>query len=249
MQRYFMEYPKLRIGDRVAFSKDQGHHIQRVLRMKSGDQVIGVDQNRGAFLLELIVEESIEATVREASDKVTELPVQGDFACGLPKGSKLDHIVQKGSELGVFNIYPWQADRSVSKWDGKKSGRKVERLQKIATEASEQSHRNHEVQVKDLVGTKELLALCAEYDHVLVAYEESAKQGETSRLASIFKALEDEARILMIFGPEGGISEKEIEQFEAIEHVDLVGLGHRILRTETAPLFALSALVYEMELR
>ena len=79
MQRYFIEYPKLSIGDRVTFSKDQSHHIQRVLRMKTGDQVIGVDQNRGAFLLELMIEESIEATVLEAIDKVTELPVQVDF--------------------------------------------------------------------------------------------------------------------------------------------------------------------------
>ena len=249
MQRYFMEYPKLSIGDRVTFSKDQSHHIQRVLRMKTGDQVIGVDQNRGAFLLELIIDESIGATVLESIDKVTELPVQVDFVCGLPKGSKLDHIVQKGSELGVFNVYPWQAERSVSKWDSKKSGRKIERLQKIATEASEQSHRNHEVQVKSLLSTEDLLELSAEYDYVLVAYEESAKQGETSRLASIFTNLKDDDRILMIFGPEGGISEKEIEQFEELENVDLVGLGHRILRTETAPLFALSALVYEMELR
>lgn len=249
MQRYFIEYPKLSIGDGVLFSKDQSHHIQRVLRMKTGDQVIGVDQNRGAFLLELIIEESVGATVLESIDKVTELPVQVDFVCGLPKGSKLDHIVQKGSELGVFNVYPWQAERSVSKWDGKKSGRKIERLQKIATEASEQSHRNYEVQVKSLLSTKDLLELSSEYDHVLVAYEESAKQGETSRLASIFTNLKDDDRILMIFGPEGGISEKEIEQFEALENVDLVGLGHRILRTETAPLFALSALVYEMELR
>ena len=249
MQRYFMEYPKLSIGDQVSFSKDQSHHIQRVLRMKTGDQVIGVDQNRGAFLLELTIEESAEATVLEAIDKVTELPVQVDFVCGLPKGSKLDHIVQKGSELGVFNVYPWQADRSVSKWDGKKSGRKIERLQKIATEASEQSHRNHEVQVKDLLSTKELLEIAAGYDHVLVAYEESAKQGETSRLASIFTNLKDDDRILMIFGPEGGISENEINQFEVLDNADLVGLGHRILRTETAPLFALSALVYEMELR
>lgn len=249
MQRYFIEYPKLSIGDRITFSKDQSHHIQRVLRMKTGDQVIGVAQNRGAFLLELIIEESIQATVLEAIDQVTELPVQVDFVCGLPKGSKLDHIVQKGSELGVFNIYPWQADRSISKWEGKKSDRKIERLQKIATEASEQSHRNHEVQVKSLLSTKDLLELSAQYDHVLVAYEESAKQGETSRLASIFTTLEEVDRILMIFGPEGGISEKEIEQFQSLHNIDLVGLGHRILRTETAPLFALSALVYEMELR
>lgn len=97
MQRYFMEYPKLSIGDRVTFSKDQSHHIQRVLRMKTGDQVIGVDQNRGAFLLEVTIENDVEAKVIEVIEKENELPVQVDFVCGLPKGSKLDHIVQKGS--------------------------------------------------------------------------------------------------------------------------------------------------------
>lgn len=249
MQRYFIDYPELIIGDHIIFSKDQSHHIQRVMRMKSGDQVIGVDQSRKAYLLELTVEEDLSAVVIEALEKDNELPVQVDFACGLPKGSKLEHIVQKGSELGVFNVYPWQAERSISKWHGPKSAKKIERLQKIATEASEQSHRNYEVQVKDVVSTKELLELSAEYDHVLVAYEESAKQGETSRLASVFTQLEKDARILLIFGPEGGISEKEIELFETLDNMNLVGLGNRILRTETAPLFALSALVYEMELR
>lgn len=249
MQRYFLDNPKLTIGDQVTFSKDQAHHIQRVMRMKTDDQVIGVDQRRNAYLLTLTVDEDLSAEVTEAIEKDNELPVQVDFVCGLPKGSKLEHIVQKGSELGVFNVYPWQADRSVSKWEGKKSAKKIDRLQKIATEASEQSHRNHEVQVKDLLTTKQLLAISKEYDHVLVAYEESAKAGETSRLASVFTQLEKDARILMIFGPEGGISEKEIELFESLDNMDLVGLGNRILRTETAPLFALSALVYEMELR
>ena len=249
MQRYFIDYPQVTIGDRIIFSKDQAHHIDRVMRMKTGDQVIGVDQSRQAYLLTLTVEEDLSAKITEAIEKDNELPVQIDFVCGLPKGSKLEHIVQKGSELGVFNIYPWQADRSISKWEGKKSAKKIERLQKIATEASEQSHRNHEVQVKDLVSTKQLLALSDKYDHILVAYEESAKAGETSRLASIFTQLEEGARILMIFGPEGGISEKEIELFETLDNMSLVGLGNRILRTETAPLFALSALVYEMELR
>ena len=243
MQRYFIDSPNLKIGDHITFSKDQSHHIQRVLRMGTGDQVIGVDQNRGSFLLQLIIEKAIEATVVEFIEENNELPVHVDFICGLPKGSKLDHVVQKASELGVSRIFPWQAERSVSKWEGQKSSRKIERLQKIATEASEQSHRNHEVQVGKLLQTKDVLALSDQYDHILVAYEESARAGETSRLANVFQQLEVGSRILMIFGPEGGLSQKEIEQFNTIDNVEIVGLGRRILRTETAPLFVLSALV------
>lgn len=249
MQRYFLDYPELKIGDSIAFSKDQSHHIQRVLRMKTGDQVIGVDQNRSAFLLELTIENDSQARVIKALDSNSELPVQVDIVCGLPKGTKLEHITQKASELGVHHIYPWQSARSIVKWESKKSMKKVERLQKIATEASEQSHRNHEVQVEDLLETRNLLELAEMYDYVLVAYEESARAGETSRLASVFQQLENNSRLLMIFGSEGGLSEKEIEQFQALSNVELVGLGQRILRTETAPLFALSALVYELELR
>lgn len=249
MQRYFLNYPKLKIGDEITFSKEQSHHIQRVLRMQTGDQVIGVDQNQSAFLLQLIIEDIVKATVVETIEKNNELSVQVDFACGLPKGKKLEHVVQKASELGVSRIYPWQADRSVVRWNGKKSKNKIQRLQKIATEASEQSHRNFEVQVENLVHTKDILEIADQYDYVLVAYEESAKQGEQSQLAHIFQHLGEDARILMIFGPEGGMSDDEIEQFQTIEQMKLVGLGQRVLRTETAPLFALSALVYELELR
>lgn len=250
MQRYFVEAAQLEIGALVYFDKNQSHHMSRVMRMNDGEQVIVVAQNKEAFIAAVKIEEdSVVGEVVEALEDSSELPFHVDIVCGLPKGDKLEHITQKATELGVSGIYPWASERSIVKWIGKKADKKIERLQKIASEASEQSHRNAEVEVHEQLTTKELLALCKTYDKVLVAYEESARAGEQSKLAETFENLEPGERVLMIFGPEGGLSKAEVEAFVNEGGAETVGLGKRILRTETAPLFALSALVYATELR
>lgn len=161
-------------------------------------------------------------------------------ACGIPKTtSKLEIITQKATELGAFQIVFFDAKRSVSRWNQKKRVKKISHLQKIANSASEQSHRN--VQPKVLYGGS-LSQLLANFtaDQKVVAWEESAKQGEKSRLVQVMSKLQSGQSLLAIFGPEGGLTSDEVETMGQTG-VTAVGLGPRILRTETAPLYFLAA--------
>ena len=131
--------------------------------------------------------------------------------------------------------------------DGKKLGKKVEKLEKIALGAAEQSKRNLVPSVKLFEKKADFLAQFDQFDSIVVAYEESAKEGEAAALIQAVSGLEKGSKVLFIFGPEGGLSPAEIKSFEAKGAV-LAGLGPRILRAETAPLYAVSALSVLLEL-
>lgn len=120
-------------------------------------------------------------------------------------------------------------------------------MEKIAVEAAEQSHRQLAPKILLLESKQTLIECFTMYDYVIVAYEESAKAGERSRFATLLAQMVFGQRVLLIFGPEGGFAKEEIQVFQ--EHqAELCGLGPRILRTETAPLYALSAISYQFEL-
>jgi 16S rRNA (uracil1498-N3)-methyltransferase len=156
-------------------------------------------------------------------------------------------VVQKGTELGAAGFIGFPAKTSVVKWDAKKLAKKQQRLEKIAQEAAEQSHRQVTPIVELLATEKEFLEKVATYDVIVVAYEESAKQGEHAQLARILQKVEKGTRLLAIFGPEGGLAPQEIETLVAMNG-QLCGLGPRILRAETAPFYLLSAASYQLEL-
>lgn len=120
-------------------------------------------------------------------------------------------------------------------------------MAKITQEAAEQSQRNVLPDVTLLASIQELLATFSQFDHILIAYEESAKQDETATLARLLQKIQPNSRVLAIFGPEGGFSKQEIESFTQKQAL-LCGLGSRILRAETAPLYLLSAISYHVEL-
>ena len=155
-------------------------------------------------------------------------------------------MIKKATELGANEFIAVSMERSVVKLNESKVAKKLERWQKIIKEASEQSYRLNIPRVQFKSNLKEIYDMINHYDYVLIAYEKHAKHGELSRFKKILKQLKAQDRVLMIFGPEGGLSENEIALFE--EASTLVGLGSRILRAETAPLYALSAVSYEKEL-
>jgi 16S rRNA (uracil1498-N3)-methyltransferase len=148
----------------------------------------------------------------------------------------------------MYACIPFAAERSIVKWDEKKGRKNQERLQKIAQEAAEQSHRTHIPDIKMPISFKQLLAVLPEYDAVFIADEEDAKGEKRTRFADRLKKVYDSESksILCIFGPEGGISRKEAEMLAAAG-AQIMSLGPRILRAETAPLYALSAISYEFE--
>lgn len=246
MQRYFVEGT---YRATVELTGENYHHIVRVMRMKPDDEVFIVFADQQSFkgAITAITSDSVTVAEREKETLRRELPVEVTIASGLPKGEKLEFVVQKGTELGAHDFIVFPAQTSVVKWDQKKQSKKVQRLQKIAQEAAEQSQRQLQPTVEFFTSTQQLTAVFNDYDAVLVAYEESAKQGERGQLVQTLEKLSAGQRLLVIFGPEGGLTQPEIARFTQAG-AKLCGLGPRILRTETAPLYVLAAASFYTEL-
>ncbi|MEG0288762.1 MAG: 16S rRNA (uracil(1498)-N(3))-methyltransferase [Carnobacterium sp.] len=250
MQRYFLAET---IADyqtaELILTGEQYHHMIRVMRMKIGDEAYLVFPNQQAFIAEINAIENESVVMHWIADETAEkeLPVHVTIASGLPKGDKLDYVIQKGTELGAAGFVPFQATYSITKWDTKKAAKKIDRLKKIAQEAAEQAHRTKIPSVESVYSFKELLEKSPQFDYCLVAYEESAKAGEDQNFAKTLKSIRPGSSLLIVFGPEGGLSPTEIEALLAVGMVPCA-LGPRILRTETAPLYALAAISYHFEL-
>lgn len=245
MQRYFIETGI----EEARISGEDARHISRVMRMKEGEEIVVVAQNT-AYVCTIVAFEGDDVLVQPTERTIPspELPINVTVACGLPKGDKLELIAQKATELGMFALLPFEAERSIVKWDAKKGAKKQERLQKIAKEAAEQSHRTHIPQIFEPVSFKQLVQLVENYDVVFIADEEDAKAEKRTRFAEKLKKVYDKKSksILIVFGPEGGISRNEADALLQAG-AQTMSLGPRILRAETAPLYALSAISYEFE--
>jgi 16S rRNA (uracil1498-N3)-methyltransferase len=133
------------------------------------------------------------------------------------------------------------------KWDEKKAAKKIDRWQKIAKEAAEQSHRTFLPEVVSPLNFKALLEKSKNYHYRVAAFEEESRNGETSIFAMTLQRMKKGESLLVVFGPEGGLSEEEVQLLRAHDFA-LCGLGPRILRTETAPLYTLAAISYHFEL-
>lgn len=249
VQRYFISEKKENLTTGITITGDDVHHISRVMRMKPGSKLICCTSDGQAALCEIeeVNDETAVCMIIEWQTADHELPVSVTIASGLPKGDKLEWILQKGTELGAASFIPFNAARSVVKLDAKKAVKKVERWRKIVKEASEQSYRNRIPEVAEPYSWKELINTSASYDVKIVAYEESAKNGELANLAKALNESHSGQSILVVFGPEGGLTEEEIKQLTSAGFI-ACGLGPRILRTETAPLYVLSAVSYYFEL-
>lgn len=247
MQRYFIEH-RTDTQDEFIITGENARHITKVMRMTTGEEVIVVHDNT-AYVCEIMaVDEGV--TVKQTGKTIAspEMPIQVDLACGLPKGDKLELIAQKATELGMHALIPFAAERSIVKWDDKKAKKNQERLQKIAQEAAEQSHRTMVPEVTQPISFKQLVQTFSTYDAVFIADEEDAKLAERTTFKEKLQALDisKHLKILCIFGPEGGISRKESHaMLEA--GAQTMSLGPRILRAETAPFYALAAISYEFE--
>ncbi|WP_042458554.1 16S rRNA (uracil(1498)-N(3))-methyltransferase [Neobacillus dielmonensis] len=247
MQRYFVTH---RASDQHFYIKGEDrHHIVKVMRMEIGDQIICVDPegNQAVCRLAEITDETVVADVVQWNEGNSELPISVTIASGLPKGDKLEWIIQKGTELGAKQFIPFSATRSVVKWDEKKAGKKLERWQKIAKEAAEQSHRSQVPNIVQPLSFRDLLVISNDFDYKLAAFEDESRNGEVSIFSSTLKQMKKGDSLLMVFGPEGGLAEQEVLALKDYGF-QLCGLGPRILRTETAPLYSLAAVSYHFDL-
>lgn len=244
MQRYFIK-STLKTGDRFELDSTVSKHWLQVMRGVSGDQAEFVDDHEALYLGQLNEDHSV--TVVKALATHVELPVAVTILSGLPKQDKAEWIVQKATEMGAHTICFFGADWSVAKWQPNKLGKKLTRLQKIAQGAAEQAHRTHIPTVQYFSSLKQAIAELT-FDHLLVAYEEAAKHGEQAQLVKLLNGTHTGEALTAVFGPEGGISPAEMQLLEQA-HATVAGLGPRILRTETAPLYFLAAVSTILELQ
>lgn len=225
----------------VTITGDDAHHIARVLRMKPGEALTACD---GAGTDYRCVFERSEGgaavcRVEGAEPSRGEPSVRATLFMALPKGDKMDFIVQKATELGASAIVPFAAARSVSRPDEKSMAKKTARWQKIAREAAMQCGRGAIPTVGACVPFAEAVRRAAALDLALFLYENERQNGVRAALSA-----ERFATVGLMIGPEGGFEPDEAQDAQAAG-MRSVSLGSRILRCETAPLAALTAVMYE----
>ena len=238
MHRFFI--PQL-YNEEMTITGVDAKHIGKVLRMQPGDKLQIVSDDGVSALAEVVAVTESTVTVRclEKLAESHEPAVKITLAQGLAKGEKMEFIIQKAVELGAYSIVPVAMEHSVVRLDGAKADKKVERWQKIAEAAAKQSKRDIIPQVQDVQTIKEMLAN-NDCKTKIIAYECEDRMSLKTALREAGQ-MED---LLLIIGPEGGISEGELAKAREAGAVP-VSLGRRILRAETAGLVAMSAIFYE----
>lgn len=251
MQRYFVAVEQF--GDsKVRIVGEDAHHAVRVMRTKPGDKFIVSDgQSRTALVSVLEASPSIiKAEIVEMMDNDSEPEWAVTIAQSLPKADKMELVIQKGTEIGAIAFIPFQSERMIVQYDAKKEAKRIERWSKIAKEAAEQAHRSRIPVIEPVHSWRGLMKSAAEYDLVLFCYE---REGHLAHGRGIRTAVQQWAsridvvsnpKVLLIVGSEGGFTDREAAEAEASGAV-LVGLGRRILRTETAGIVGLTCLLYE----
>lgn len=228
------------------------NHIKNVLRKKQEDEIIVCNADTAKDYLCKIIqieEDTILTNVMEELQTNTESKVEVSIFQGLPKADKMELVIQKAVELGVHDITPIEMKRCVVKLNDKDKRKKQERWQKIAEVAAKQSGRNQIPQINDIISIKNIGKVCQKYDTVLVAYENEKQNKLKYELENLkIKIIEDNQnlKIAIIIGPEGGIDPTEIELVKE-SGAKVVTLGKRILRTETVALQVLSIIMYEFD--
>lgn len=218
---------------------DDARHVTKVLRLRPGEHLLVCDGQGRDYdcVFESASASEVLLRVESSQPSQTEPSLFVTLYQALPKGDKLDWIIQKAVELGVGAVVPVLTQRCVSRPDPKSMEKKRERLQRIALEAAKQCGRGRIPQVKPLLSYEEALAAMASDEKALLFYENST--------TSFRRELEQGATSLSILvGAEGGLSPQEVEAAQQLG-IPSVSLGKRILRCETAPLAALAVLMYE----
>ena len=246
MYHFFVEENALTDGQ-VHITGDDVNHIKNVLRMNVGEQIIVSrlkdDENVDYYCsVTEITEGQVTARI-DWTEEQRELNNKIYLFQGLPKGDKMELIIQKGVELGAYEIIPVAMSRSVVKLDAKKEAGKIKRWQAISESAAKQSKRSIIPEIKPVMTVKEALSYAKGLNVKLMPYENAKGIDETRRVISQINAKDS---IAVFIGPEGGFSPEEVEEVKAGGFYP-VTLGKRILRTETAGLMMLSILVYTLE--
>lgn len=243
MHNFFIDKGNF-LGDKVKINGADFNHIKNVLRMKKGEQfLVSFDGKSSLCELEGFDGDYALANVIEQDFQDTALPIEIYLFQGLPKSDKLELVIQKAVELGVYQIIPVQMERCIAKIENNKVKQKTERFNSIAESSAKQSKRTIIPKVSEPLSFKNALEMAKGLDILLIPYEN--EQGILSTKNALEKIKKGD-KVGILIGPEGGFAQNEID---LAKEVGLsISLGKRILRTETASITALSMLMLHAEM-
>ncbi len=244
MYHFFAEHENIS-EDYIDIRGGDVNHIKNVIRLKAGDEVLISSGDNYDYLcvIEELNDTVVTTKIIEKREKNNELPVKVYLFQGLPKADKMELIIQKMVELGAYEIIPVSMKRSVVKLDDKKAKSKTARWNAISESAAKQSKRSIIPQVSEVLTFKQALEKAGELDVLLLPYECAEGMDYTRRLVSDIKPGNS---VGIFIGPEGGFDKAELELARSAG-CDIITLGKRILRTETAGMMLMSVIMYNME--
>ena len=247
MQQYFIN-EDLNVESTYELSKDDSNHIVRIMRKKIEDKVYVVFNNEIKYIC-TIVDNNVDKVLITPYEQVigtNELSTKITVAIPPLKNDKIEYLMQKLTELGVSNIVLFNSERNIAKIKKDKVDSKLNRWNKIVKEAAEQSKRNVIPDITYVDSLKDLIAFSEKFDHKVVAYEKESVNEENINLKILLHSDLSNKEVIAVFGSEGGLSEQEVD-FLTENKFDVIGLGKRILRAETAPLYLVSCVAYFSE--
>ncbi len=244
MPKFFVEPSKVNDG-KIVIDTEDVNHIVKVLRMEPGTEITVCDSAGTDYVAEIceITKASVVCNIKSSKKSDTEPKLNVTLFQGIPKGSKMEYIIQKTTELGIKKIVPVTMSRCVSKIENKKDGeKKVSRWQKIAESAAKQSGRGEVPEICMPVSFSEALKSLLACDEAFAPYECE----ENNTIKNAISHIRGDVSVGYIIGPEGGFAPEEIDKLAA-SGIPSVTLGKRILRTETAGEAVLAILMYEAD--
>lgn len=247
MYHFFVDPGQIR-GKQILITGKDVNHIKNVLRMRIGEEVSvgnGIDGKEYRCAIDSFEDDSVVCKLLFIKEDGVELPVKVTLFQGLPKADKMELIIQKAVELGIYEIVPVATKRCVVKLDAKKEASKIARWQAIAEAAAKQSKRAIVPQIRPVMSMSEAIQAASQMEHRIIPYELAEGMGKTKE---VFESFTPGNSVAVFIGPEGGFEEKEIEA-AAAAGVEPISLGKRILRTETAGFTVLAWIMYELEVR
>ena len=243
--RFFIETSQI-AEDQIRILGKDVNHMKNVLRMKPGEEIRVTDSETSrSYRCEVaeLCEETVVCHILAEEEEGSELPVRIYLFQGLPKADKMELIIQKAVELGVYQIIPTACRRCVVKLDPKKEKTKLARWQQIAEAAAKQSKRSLIPEIMPVISLREAFARSQKMQVRLIPYERAEGMEKTRE---ILKGIRPGDEVAVFIGPEGGFEEAEIEEAMKAQ-IKPVTLGKRILRTETAGMTVLAFLLYQLE--
>lgn len=250
MPRFFICGDQIE-DNRIKIVGDDAFHISRSLRMAAGEHITVCDEEGREYdcALEAFLPDSVIASIISSGQSDTEPPFRAHVFQGLPKGDKLETVIQKAVECGAYSITPFESDFCIAKSKPDAEEKRTERRLRIAAEAAKQCGRGILPRVSPTLSFRGMIEAAAECDLVIFCYEGDSTQPISRAIATAREILTEKQAldVAIVVGSEGGFSEKEAEMAKNAGF-SMCGLGKRILRTETAAAFALGCLVYEFEL-